>query len=617
MWCTVDIVEILKPKYVLWENVKNLLSKKHIHNFNAYVEIMDKLGYNSYFEVLNAKDFGIPQNRERVYTISIRKDIDNNNFKFPEKQELKIRLKDVLEDSVDEKYYLSDKMIQGFQKHNINHNDKGTGFIWKTRNTDGIASTLRANSALAPTDNTINVGEVTKNSQAGQVYSIEGISPTLTAGTHGYSSGNILQNKCIQVGDLSGGKWDKINESCRRVYSEDGISPTIHTCQGGNTEPKVIVTENNTIDNPLKGISNYGWHFEQNVYSENSLCCRSVKAGGGSGNIPKIITSSPNDNKTLSNNLPQSQNFIERKYHHFINKNGYIPYMFNPYHEKEIKNIVPTLTSNCGITTSSSTVLKAEKLQLSGAYGRNFGSRGKLQNQNTICDTLVAAMGTGGGNVPIIEEIPKIITHNILPKVYIRKYAVDIEKLKRVLRNSKIDSNINNEWLRTQLDVPITTIEHWFRKDDNFSIPSPEIWFKLKDLLHINTNEFDESIMMFIEKDNIYEKSNRIYDENGIAPTVKENHGTVTAVARNTIDIPYIVASRGRKVANEKNKYEQALEKNSQGLCNSLTSVQKDNLVVVINKNAKHQQDLVQSKDDICRTIPAGTHGSTPHLLKH
>ncbi len=111
MYETIRIVEKLKPKYVIWENVKNLLSKKHIHNFNKYIETMDELEYTSYYQVLNAKDYGIPQNRERVFTVSIRKDI-GIDYVFPPKQELKLKLKDMLEDEVDEKYYLSEKMIK-------------------------------------------------------------------------------------------------------------------------------------------------------------------------------------------------------------------------------------------------------------------------------------------------------------------------------------------------------------------------------------------------------------------------------------------------------------------------------------------------------------------------
>ena len=108
MYETIRIVGKIRPKYVLWENVKNILSKKHKHNFDAYIETMKVLGYNSYYKVLNAKDYGIPQNRERVYTVSIRKDIDSG-YEFPETVDLKTKVKDALEDKVDEKYYLKEK----------------------------------------------------------------------------------------------------------------------------------------------------------------------------------------------------------------------------------------------------------------------------------------------------------------------------------------------------------------------------------------------------------------------------------------------------------------------------------------------------------------------------
>lgn len=123
MYETIRIVEKLKPKYVVWENVKNLLSKKHRHNFDAYLETMEKLGYINYYQVLNAKDYGIPQNRERVFTISIRKDIDKN-YVFPPKKELKLKLKDMLEDNVDEKYYLSDEQIEKIRFSTFHSNNR-------------------------------------------------------------------------------------------------------------------------------------------------------------------------------------------------------------------------------------------------------------------------------------------------------------------------------------------------------------------------------------------------------------------------------------------------------------------------------------------------------------
>lgn len=112
MWETVRIVKESKPKVVCWENVKNVISKKHIHNFDEYIDELNDCGYNSYYKVLNSKDYGIPQNRERIFVVSIRKDIDNGKFSFPKPHCLDLRLKDMLEDNVDDKYYLKQEQIE-------------------------------------------------------------------------------------------------------------------------------------------------------------------------------------------------------------------------------------------------------------------------------------------------------------------------------------------------------------------------------------------------------------------------------------------------------------------------------------------------------------------------
>lgn len=104
------------PKYIMFENVKNLVSKKFIDDFNDLLEVLDELGFNSYWSVINGKDCGIPQSRERVFVISIRKDIDNGKYTFPEPFDTGVRLKDVLENHVDEKYYLSNEKVQDFLK---------------------------------------------------------------------------------------------------------------------------------------------------------------------------------------------------------------------------------------------------------------------------------------------------------------------------------------------------------------------------------------------------------------------------------------------------------------------------------------------------------------------
>lgn len=305
MWNTINIVIYCKPKYVIWENVKNLLSKKHRHNFDSYLSIMESLGYNNYYQVLNAKDYGIPQNRERVYTISIRKDIDKGNFIFPEKEELKLRLKDMLEDEVDEKYYLSDEKIEKIKSSNFMQEKK------RIQEKEYI-DTILARDWKDP--------------------------------------------KCVRVGGIFDTKQEK--HQAGSIYDKDQLAPTLNAMQGGWRQPSIIV-------------------------------------------------------------------------------------------------------------------------------------------------------------------------HNLKQKVKVRKYPVDKEKLKQVLRKAKLEKDVTNECIANiVLNVPITTVEHWFRKDDSFAIPTPDVWFKLKDFLGIKTDEFDESIMTFEEKDGIYEKSDRIYDEEGISPTLtqqKEN----------------------------------------------------------------------------------------------
>ena len=107
MYETIKIVDYVKPKYVIWENVKNLLSKTHRHNFDNYLKVMSDLGYMNYWQVLNAINYGVPQHRERVFVVSVNKDI-KVDFKFPHPIELKTTLKDILETNVDDKYYIID-----------------------------------------------------------------------------------------------------------------------------------------------------------------------------------------------------------------------------------------------------------------------------------------------------------------------------------------------------------------------------------------------------------------------------------------------------------------------------------------------------------------------------
>ena len=223
MYETIRIVEKLKPKYVLWENVKNVTGKKHRHNFDKYLVSLQQLGYNNYWQIMNAKDYGIPQNRERVFIISIRKDIDKG-YELPEPFARQVRLKDMLDDEVDEKFYLT-TTADYFIKHSFESEEKGNGFRFEphVKKNANVAKTVTTRAGGRMDDNFVMDVDSEEN-------------------TFKFDS----TNKMIQVGQMYGTEKEP-NPQAGRIYDVDGISPTMDTCSGGNRMPKVLI-EGTVID---------------------------------------------------------------------------------------------------------------------------------------------------------------------------------------------------------------------------------------------------------------------------------------------------------------------------------------------------------------------------------
>ena len=193
------IIEATKPKIAIAENVKNLTGKKFKEQFELVLKSLEEAGYSNYWKVLNAKDYGIPQNRERVFIISIRKDIDKG-FEFPEPFPLKLRLKDMLDDEVDEKFYLSNKGVNGLLNAFVDGREHKPNLM--TNETE-----------YSPTIDT-------------------------KVGSQTHRSPYIDAEKIKQVGQLYPNSG---NPQASRVYDADGISPAMDTCSGGNRMPKVAV----------------------------------------------------------------------------------------------------------------------------------------------------------------------------------------------------------------------------------------------------------------------------------------------------------------------------------------------------------------------------------------
>lgn len=307
------VIEHCRPKYLLLENVKNLVGKKFKADFDKWLEYLEGLGYTNYWKVLNAKNYGVPQNRERVFVVSILG--EHEPFEWPTPIPLDKCIADILEEQVDDKYYLSEEIQKRFKITNQNKNIMGT---------------------TKPDFRTIG--------QRDLVYNKEGIMGALVA-TDYKQPKQIAEINQVGMLDIKG------NEQVRRVYGDNGISPTLNTMQGGNRQPKII-TE---------------------------------------------------------------------------------------YIQQEVK---------------------------------------------------------------------------------VRKYEVDIEGLKKTLKEAKEKAGITIKEIADTLEVNKTTVEHWFRNDNCFSIPDENIWYNLKELLNITTDKFDKSLTEFEIKDNEYDMSNRVYHENGISPTL-------------------------------------------------------------------------------------------------
>ena len=421
------VIEHCRPKYLLLENVKNLVGKKFKADFDKWLEYLEGLGYTNYWKVLNAKNYGVPQNRERVFVVSILGEYEP--FEWPTPIPLDKCIADILEEQVDEKYYLSEELVGRFKK-SINKDKYPFGKEYKV-----IGTTVE------------NEEEKGTNSR-GWVYDTNDCISTLTA-TDYKQPKQIAEINQVGMLDIKG------NEQVRRVYGDNGISPTLNTMQGGNRQPKII-TE---------------------------------------------------------------------------------------YIQQEVK---------------------------------------------------------------------------------VRKYEVDIEGLKKTLKEAKEKAGITIKEIADTLEVNKTTVEHWFRNDNCFSIPDENIWYSLKELLNITTDKFDKALTEFEIKDNEYDMSNRVYHENGISPTLtatgengakkiiceqrsdeglrffKNNIcGTIRTINSGgdkrvieykgeEIELPCIGASRGRNPENPSSRVageptEQRLEINTNGTSNTITTVQKDNYAIEQN----------------------------------
>lgn len=418
--------ELELPDILMMENVPQVCSGKNKEDFDDWKEFLSSLGYSNFHEILNACDYGVPQNRKRCFMVSI---LDKNaTYTFPKKIPLTRCVKDILEQNVDEKYYIN--------------NDKAEELI--------------------------------------------------------------------------------------KSLLERGVLPN----------PKDIICVDGTINKP----------GERNVAN-----CIPARYDSGIGNLRSsgnmVISQRPcivkDQGKTFGKDIDVAATLLARDYKGLNNRGS------NAVIEGKI-NVVGQLPTG--------------------------GQRGRVYDSNGILGTLTATEFKDPSKV--IE--PSIMKYDVETKVKVRKYDLDVNELCNLLRYKRTEKHLTNKEIADALNISLTKVSHYFRNDRCFAIPDENIWYKLKDLLGIETDKFDKAITEFEIKSSNYDKTNKIYNENACSPTLNTcgggNHEP------KIIDTT-IVAMRGRPIENPNIRQaglptKQRLEPNEKGISNTLTSVQKDNLVL-------------------------------------
>lgn len=193
-----------RPQILLMENVPQVIGKNAIKDFALWNKCLEELGYKNYWRVLNATGFDVPQNRQRCFMLSL---LGDYYYTFPEEKPLTKRLKDLLEPEVDEKYYLSFKTAEYFVNNTINQKNKGNGFKFSAADINGIAHSITTKSGGRMDDNF------------------------------------IFEPYLMLAGTLQGGKWNNTLNCNKRVYSIDGICPTLTTMGGATPSLKYLLKQ--------------------------------------------------------------------------------------------------------------------------------------------------------------------------------------------------------------------------------------------------------------------------------------------------------------------------------------------------------------------------------------
>ncbi len=580
---TLRIVGECKPKVVIWENVPMLVSNKFKHTFMDYLRRMIAMGYRSYYKVLNAKDYGVPQNRERVFTISILG--EHKPYVFPEKEPLTKRLIDVLEKNVDESYYLSDKMIEKFTW------TKNGYLAAQKAKTDSSKPSIRR------------IGNLNKGGQKDEVLDASGVCTTLSA-TDYKQPKQIIEplsdatERIMQVGNCYQ-REGRDNPNDGRVYAPQGLATTLNTMNGGNRQPYVALeadTENSRVLTEFEGDRDGLIPVRENT----------VKGYDCAKEYDTIDTSYISSNTRHSRILSQLS--------HAVMTSGNEQVVVEPMKDDSVDAVGCAIRNRdegeqpkrrvrrIGILANNKSDTASAELnpQLVGGIGVNgegdhFYQGYRVYDTNGIAVTVNSSTGglagEGAGLYAVAEEsdnatesIGAVLTpQSVDPNACIdvidatkKGFAsaplgasVDISYPKQNKRRGRVQKDVAHTLMTSGNEQAVVIPADFDKMDDNSSIH------------HLG----------WIEGENgKTHQSGAVYGTDGVAPAQCIGKGAITRIMEVESDVaeapaePVIAASRGRVIGDNTNSkggmWTQQLEINDKGVCNTLSTVQKDNYVV-------------------------------------
>ena len=224
------------PQVLLMENVTQVHGTKNKEHFDKWIKFLESKGYSNYWKDLNAKNFGIPQNRNRCFMVSV---LGDYTYEFPKEFPLELRLKDMLEDSVDEKFYISNKALDGFVERAKKAKEKGNGFSASYKSSNEISNTLTSRyykdgKECLIKEQPILIGGMQKN----QAVKTDGVSTCLTS-SMGTGGGYVpMITDPIRIGGLYDTETRK--HQAGAIWDKETVAPTIDTMQGGHRQPLVV-----------------------------------------------------------------------------------------------------------------------------------------------------------------------------------------------------------------------------------------------------------------------------------------------------------------------------------------------------------------------------------------